>query len=138
MIDLSFLEFADTDTDEMRAEKAHWQLVMDMPEDERAYFLQEERVTEEQQTLAQMVHSNKECDEMVAWYRQAAAKRLWAYSQYGGDDNLEAAELYTAAAKNIRRDKYTIAAIRKQRERIWQERKKLRAMTKPTSNDEQS
>jgi hypothetical protein len=124
--DLSILEYKDSDTPELRSLKSYWQMVMDMPVDERRIFLQEERVKEEEAHLQWMINSNHSDDEFIAMAVQKSKTALIDYEMFKTDVTLEIAELWAEIARGTKLNRFTIADIRKQRERVQWEKKKLR------------
>lgn len=136
--DLSFLEPAEDDDEHIRALKAQMQIEMAMPELERKHFIQEQRVAEEQYRLDWMVHSNKQDDDRVQWFSHMAREYVTRYEEDEDDKHLVAAEQYTEMAKLTKEMRFTIGDIRKQRERVQWQRRKLNQMTKPNTGQGQS
>ncbi len=142
--DLSFLEIKPDDTDFMRSQKTYWRMVMDMPEDERKVFLQEERVKEEQRHLDWMIEQQQVDDEFYRTAIRNAKGNVQDYNMYkdmpDADKLLRNAELWHEIAISTKENRYTIQDTRKQRERVQWEKKKLtqlqtRLNKKPTSEE---
>ena len=107
---------------------AYLQLLLDMPEEERRLYLLEELANDAEQYLKQMVNSNYDDDDLVQQFVQSALSVL--------DDNQELAELYTKAAQLTKSSRFTIADIRKQREKIqWQKRQLAEAKQATVKRD---
>lgn len=142
--DLSFLEIKPDDTDFVRSQKTYWPVVMDMPEDERKVFLQEERVKEEQRHLDWMIEQQQVDDEFYRTAIRNAKGNVQDYNMYkdmpDADKLLHNAKLWHEIAISTKENRYTIQDIRKQRERVQWEKKKLtqlqtRLNKKPTSEE---
>jgi hypothetical protein len=133
--DLSFLEFKDDDSPSLRDMKSYWQMVMDMPEPERKVFLQAERVKQEEHYLQWMIESNKVDDSWVSMALHRSKQAVADYELYKDEAVLETAELWVQIAQDTKEHKFTLTDIRKQRELIWQEKRKLKTMQQ---NAEQS
>lgn len=140
--DLSFLEFKPDDSEGMRATKSFWQMAMALPEDERKVFLQEERVREEERYLAWMLEQIKVDDEFYAKAIHSAKGYVQDYNMYkdmpDAEQLLKNAELWHEVAVGTKENRFTIKDIRKQREKVQWEKKKLtqlqtRLNKKPTS-----
>lgn len=122
--DLSFLEFKESDDDWLRAQKAFFQMAYTLPEDERRAYFEEAWVKEEESRLQWMIDSNKRDDELVEWLTSRARYYVELYGDSGDDKHLEAAEDYADMARLTKESRYSIGDIRKQRERIqWQRRR---------------
>lgn len=128
MRDLSFLKFKDDDSPELRGMKSYWQMVMDMPEPERKVFLQEERVKDEQRHLEWMIECNKTDDQFIELCKHKARSAVLDYNMLKEESSLEVAELWMETANNTKEGKHTLQDIRKQRERVQWERRKLKTM----------
>ena len=124
--DLTFLEHKDSDSPAMRSLKSYWQVVMDMPEPERKVFLQEERIKQEESYLQEMINQNYSDDDFITMAIHKTKSALIDYDIFKDTTLLEAAELWAAIAQSTKAKRFTIADIRKQRERIQWEKKKLK------------
>lgn len=134
--DLSFLEIKPDDDAHIRAMKSELQFVMAMEPGERKLFYQEQRVDEEERYLHWMIQSNKTDDEFIATATSKAKALMQNIQMYGHEDSwLEQAELWTEIAHGTKANKFTLKDIRKQRERIWEQKRKLKTMQQ---NAEQS
>lgn len=136
--DLSFLTIKDDDSESIRAMKSYWQMVMAMPEPERRYFLQEERVKEEERYLQWMIDCNKDDDADVVEFTHRARAAVIDYEMLHDESVLDIAEAWTTLAQSTKANKFTIKDIRKQRERVQWEKKKLSQMTKPPTEQSPS
>ena len=109
-----------------------------MTEEDRAYFLQEEMVHAEERSLQWMVDQNKADDELIKLCTSKTQQAMKDYELFGSQDALDEAEDWLLIAKDTKEHRLTIGDIRKQRERIWQEKKKLQQMRKPSTELTQS
>jgi hypothetical protein len=136
--DLSFLTIKDDDSESIKAMKSYWQMVMAMPLPERRYFLQEERVKEEERYLQWMIDCNHNDDVDVEEFTHRARSAVVDYEMLHDEKVLDIAEAWTTLAQSTKANKFTIKDIRKQRERVQWEKKKLSQMTKPSTEQSQS
>ena len=129
--DLTFLEHTDNDSNNMRDMKSYWKMVMAMPEPERKVFFQQERVHDEEHHLELMVESNKLDEEYISEVTRRAQTAVADYELHHDESLLTEAELWADMALHVRQTRYTIANIRKQREIIQCQKKKLKMMLPP-------
>lgn len=92
---------------------------------ERKLFFAQERVESEEYWLQFMIDTNKQYDIYSTDYINLAKQKMSDYELTGEDTDLELAEQYAELAKSNREIKYSIADIRKQRERVQWAKKKL-------------
>ena len=135
--DLSFLEIKEGDSESIKGMKTYWQMVMALPEPERRYFLQEERVKEEERYLQWMINCNRDDDDSVVEFTHRARSAVLDYEMLHDESLLAIAEAWTSLAQSTKANKFTIKDIRKQRERVQWEKKKLNQMTKPSTEPSQ-
>ena len=125
MRDISFLNIKPEDSEHIKSLKSHWSMVMGKPLDERLRFLQEERIGEEEQYLEWMIDSNKGDDEAIVALTNEARSIISSYEMLQEESLLNRAELVAEFARSIKDNKFTIRDIRRQRERVQWEKKKL-------------
>ena len=135
--DLSFLQIKEGDSESIKGMKTYWQMVMALPEPERRYFLQEERVKEEERYLQWMINCNRDDDDSVVEFTHRARSAVLDYEMLHDESVLDIAEAWTTLAQSTKANKFTIKDIRKQRERVQWEKKKLNQMTKPSTEPSQ-
>lgn len=129
-----FLQIKEDDDAHIRAMKSELLLVMDMSKEDRAIYWQEDRVREEEHRLQWMIDQNKSDDEFIAWCVAKAKQYVNDYETFGEEEKwIKPAEEYTELAKAYKQNKYSIAEIRKQRERIQWEKRKLNQIRKQSS-----
>ena len=131
--DLSFLEPREGDTEELQGQKTYWKLVMDMPKPERMVFLQDEKVKEEEDWLDWMITSNKNDDIIIENYANTARELIQDHEMYELD-TLDRAEQYMDIVRSTKELRYSIADIRKQREKIQWERRILTELNTYSKN----
>lgn len=136
--DLTFLTIKDEDSEQVRAMKSYWQMVMAMPADDRQYFLQEEKVKEEETYLQWMISCNRRDDNAMTEFTHRARSAVSDYEMLNEESLLDKAEAWTTLVSSTKANKFTIKDIRKQRERVQWQKKKLKQMTKPSSEPKPS
>lgn len=133
------IEFKDDDTPAIRGLKAELQLVMDMTPEEKRIHYQEQRVTEAENWLQWMIDSMYKDDEFIAMATKRAKDMMNNIRDFGAEESwLTQAELWTEIAQGTKANKYTLKDIRKQREKIWQEKRKLKTMQQNAESSQSS
>jgi hypothetical protein len=105
-----------------------WEIIMAQPEAERHLFLQEHWLSQEDRHLNALIAYNQVDEENIAWFRKMAEFYVHKYRATKEDSDIEAAEQYMELIKLTKQSKYPLADIRKQRERVQWERRKLAKM----------
>lgn len=114
------------------------EILMALPKGERQYFIQQERVTEAENYLEWMINQRQQDADFVKQAVQKAQQSLNNYELYNDITALQHAELWADIAQGTTNNMFTIANIRKQRERVQWEKTKLKQMRKPSSEHGQS
>ena len=138
------LEIQPEDSDDIKGLKTYMQMVYDLTPEERVIFYQEERVTQEEHRLQYMIEENQRDEAFAQRFIRDAELYMDNYTTLGepGEETsegwLQTAELCAEIAKGTRANRYTMGDIRKQREKVQWERRKLNKMTKPPTEPSQS
>lgn len=102
-------------------------MLEDMDLQERQVFLQESHIQQQEAELQSMVDQNKQDLALAAEFSQQAKVFV-----EGDESELAQAELCAELATLTKRKRYSIGDIRKQRETVQWEKKKLKGMISPT------
>lgn len=108
--------------------------LMSLPDDERRVLLLEQWVKEAEVELEQMIESNKRDDDDIAFMRKQVKLAAVEYVNDGDEAMFRKSKDYSELIVLMRRSRYTIGEIRKQRERVQWRRKQLDKMKR--MNDE--
>lgn len=130
-MDNQYLEIRDDDKPHIIALKTRWQYLMSLTKEQRQYELQLDKIREEERHLNWMIETNKDSDNLILECTNRARQAIANYELYDDKDSLDSADSWTQVAQGLKGTRFTIADIRKQRERVQWERKKLNQMTKP-------
>lgn len=114
------------------------EILMALPKGERQYFIQQERVTEAENYLEWMINQRQQDADFVKQAVQKAQQAVNNYELYNDITALQHAELWSEIAQGTTNNMFTIANVRKQRERVQWEKRKLKQMKKPSSEHGQS
>ena len=123
-----FLQIKEDDEPHIRSMKAELLMLMDMTPQEKQLHYAQQAVTQEEHQLQRMIDQNKRDDEFIRHATLQARRCMIDYNALNDDESLAQAELWAEIAKGTKANKYTLADIRKQRERIWQKKNKLRTV----------
>ena len=133
-----FLEIKDDDDEHIKSMKTELLMVMDMSPEEKAIFYQEKRVAEEEHRLQYILDDMQHDDNFIRYCSQKAKMYVEFYEETSEDNYLETAEQWADTAKLSKQHRYNISDIRKQREVIQWQKKKLNQMTSPSTEPSQS
>lgn len=114
------------------------EILMALPKGERQYFIQKQRVTDAENYLEWMINQRQQDADFVKQAVQKAQQALNNYELYNDITSLQHAELWSEIAQGTTNNMFTIANIRKQRERVQWEKRQLNQMRKPNSEHGQS
>lgn len=126
--DLSFLVIREDDSDSIIALKTKWQLLVSLPKPQRLYQLQLDKIREEESYLKQLISWNKEDSQQIKHFTNLARQAVADFQLYKDVKYLEYADSCLEVAKSLKKERYSVAEIRLQRERVQWEKQKLKEM----------
>ena len=113
---------------------SYLQILNDMEEGERKLFLQNDDVVNSKRWLEQMLATNQQLEDHAKHFYKLAQQSVMDYQMFKGDPGseklLERAEFYKDLALNLASSKYSIKDIRKQREQIQWEVRRMNSLEK--------
>lgn len=131
-----FLEISEDDDESIRSMKTELLLVMDMTPEEKAIFFQEQRVADEEHRLQYILDDMQRDDNFIHYCTKKAKEYLEHYEESSDDKYLETAEQWAELAKLSKQHRQSVSDIRKQREVIQWQRKKLNQMIVSQSSEQ--
>jgi hypothetical protein len=114
----------------MRDYSTELELLKSLTPEERRLLLHNQKLQSELDWLKSLVDSMTEDNELIKHLSDKARDCLWWYEKDGNEDHLRTAETYAEVIELIKQNRAKVSEVRKQRERVQWQRKRVNSLKK--------